>query len=239
MKAYWAKFASLIDVRSTRERAMIFAASAVVVYALMDALFLGPVLAERKRLVLETQKDQAEVVKMAAAVQAMVRSKGADPDATLKSRLAELTARQAELQRQIDAQSAELVPPEKMSVVLEKILANNPRLQLVEVKTLPRVTISLEREAAPASPGGAGGQAKEAKPAAAAEEKMPAEIQRHGVEVTIRGNYLDLLAYLKDIESLPVRMFWDKVSLSVTAYPSVTMRLVVYTISLEKVWLTV
>ena len=55
----------------------------------------------------------------------------------------------------------------------------------------------------------------------------------------MRGSYLDLLAYLKQIESLPVRMFWDKLSLSVTTYPMVTMRLVVYTISLEKVWLTV
>ena len=55
----------------------------------------------------------------------------------------------------------------------------------------------------------------------------------------MRGAYLDLLAYLKEIESLPVRMFWDSVSLSAAAYPAVTMRLVVYTISLEKVWLTV
>ena len=34
-------------------------------------------------------------------------------------------------------------------------------------------------------------------------------------------------------------MFWDKVSLSVSGYPVVTMRVVVYTISMEKAWLTV
>jgi len=94
---------------------------------------------------------------------------------------------------------------------------------------LPRVSISIEKEATPG---------REPK-AAAAEEKNPNEIYRHGVEVTMRGSYLDLLAYLMQIESLPVRMFWDRVNLSVTTYPTVTMRLVVYTISLDKVWLTV
>jgi MSHA biogenesis protein MshJ len=235
MNAYWKRFASLIDERTVRERVLILATSSVVVYMLMQSLLLGPVLAERRRLLQETRTDQAEIGSMAVQLQTLALGKSADPDAPLRTRLAELTDRQAKLQRQIDAQSAELVPPEKMSAVLEKILANNPRLQLIEVKTLPRVSISMEKESAP---GEAAGQGREPK-TSAADEKKPNEIYRHGVEITMRGSYLDLLAYLRQIESLPVRMFWDKVSLSVTTYPTVTMRLVVYTISLEKVWLTV
>jgi len=233
MTAYWKRFASLIDVRTVRERVLILVTASVVVYTLMQSLLLGPVLTERRRLVQETRNDQAESAKMAVQLQTLARDKTADPDALLKTRLAELGDRQAQLQRQIDAQSAELVPPEKMPAVLEKILANNPRLQLIEVKTLPRTSISME-----SAPGEPAAQGREPK-IPAADEKKPNEIYRHGVEVTMRGSYLDLLAYLMQIESLPVRMFWDRVSLSVTAYPTVTMRLVVYTISLEKVWLTV
>ena len=232
MNRYWKQFASLIDERTIRERVLILVTASVVVLMLIQSLLLGPVLAERRRLGQETRNDQAETGKMSVQVQALIRDKAADPDVALKAKLAELGARQAEVQRQIDAQSAELVPPQKMAAVLEKILANNPRLQLIEVKTLPRVSISIEKQAAP------GEQGREPK-AAAADEKSPNEIYRHGVEVTMRGSYLDLLAYLMQIESLPVRMFWDKLSLSVTVYPSVTMRLVVYTISLDKVWLTV
>lgn len=230
MKAYWKRFAGAIDERATRERVLILLTVSAVVAMLLQSLLLGPVLAERKRLVAETQNDQSESAKMAAQVQTLVRDQAVDPNVVLKSRLAELDVRQTALQRQIDAQSAELVPPEKMPAVLEKILANNPRLQLIEVKTLPRTLITVE--AAP------GGQAREAKPGAS-DEKKPAEIYRHSVEVTMRGSYLDLLEYLKEIESLPVRMFWDKLKLSVTTYPTVTMRLVVYTISLDKAWLTV
>lgn len=235
MNEYWKKFASVIDERSTRERVLILVTASLVALALLQALLLAPVGAERKRLVRETQNDQAEMGKMAGQVQTLARDKATDPDAAAKTRLAELEARQAALQRQIDAQSAELVPPDRIRAVLDKILANNPRLQLIEMKTLPRVSISVEKEAAA---GDKGGQARDSKPTSA-DERKAAEIYRHGVEVTMRGSYLDLLAYLKEIESLQVRMFWDKVNLSVTIYPAVTMRLVVYTISLDKAWLTV
>ena len=235
MNRVWKQFASLIDERTIRERVLILVTASVVVFMLIQSLLLGPVLAERRRLVQETRNDQAETGKMSAQVRTLIRDKTADPDVALKTKLAEFGARQAQLQRQIDAQSAELVPPQKMPAVLEKILANNPRLQLIEVKTLPRVSISIEK---PAAPGEQGAQGREPK-AAAVDEKNPNEIYRHGVEVTMRGSYLDLLAYLMQIESLPVRMFWDRLSLSVTTYPTVTMRLVVYTISLDKAWLTV
>jgi MSHA biogenesis protein MshJ len=235
MKEYWRKFASIIDQRSTRERVLILVTSSLVVLVLLQALLLAPNGAARKRIVQETRNDQAEMGKTAAQVHSLVRDKTTDPDAAMKARLAELELRQAALQRQIDAQSAELVPPERIRAVLDKILANNSRLQLIEMKTLPRVSISVDKEAAT---GDKGAQARDSKPAPA-DERKAAEIYRHGVEVTMRGSYLDLLAYLRAIESLQARMFWDRVNLSVTAYPTVTMRLVVYTISLDKIWLTV
>jgi len=237
MRALWKRFAEAIDARNTRERVLILVASSALVFILMESLLVGPVFAARKRLIQESRNDQVEIGKMVAQMQSLTRARGADPDAALKSKLAALVARQAQLQSRIDAQSAELVPPAKMSAVLETILVNNPRLQLIEVKTLPRVAIGVEKDPEPAR-----AQARNARPApdsSTAPADGRSEMYRHGVEVSMRGGYLDLLAYLQEIESLPVRMFWDRVSLSATAYPTVTMRLVVYTISLQKVWLTV
>ena len=232
MKALWKKFTEAIDGRSTRERALILAAAGALTFVLMESLLVGPVFTARKRLILETRNDQVEVSKTVEQVRTLMLARGVDPDSALKSKLAELKTRHAALQSQIDRQAADLVSADRMSAVLERILANNTRLQLIEVKTLPRVAIGAAKGAGSARQ--APGQAN--APAAAGEQP---EIYRHGVEISMRGAYLDLLAYLKEIESLPVRMFWDSVSLSAAAYPAVTMRLVVYTISLEKVWLTV
>lgn len=230
MKALWKKFTEAIDARNTRERALILAAASAVTFVLMESLLVGPVFTARKRLILETRNDQVEVSKMVEQVRTLMLARGVDPDSALKSKLAELKSRHTALQSQIDRQASDLVSADKMSAVLERMLANNARLQLIEVKTLPRTAIGAANEAGSARP--SPGQA----PAAAGD---PPAMYRHGVEISMRGGYLDLLAYLKEIESLPVRMFWESVSLSAAAYPAVTMRLVVYTISLEKVWLTV
>lgn len=234
MIQYWKKLAGLIDERNTRERVLMFATTIIVITMLMQALFLGPVSAQIKRLSQEMQSDQAETVKLVAELQSMMRAAGADPDAALKARLAELQLRQLELQRQIDTQSADLVAPEKMASVLEKILVSNRGLQLIEVKTLPLAVVSTSKEPSKAEPG----PVREAR-RGATEEKKPPAIYRHGVQVTVRGGYLNLLAYLKEIEALPVRMYWEQASLAVGVYPEVTMRIVVYTISPDKVWLTV
>ena len=53
------------------------------------------------------------------------------------------------------------------------------------------------------------------------------------------GSYLDLLAYLKDLEKLPNQMYWGKLDLTVAAYPQVTLKLSVYTLSLDPAWLVV
>ena len=234
MKDAWNKFAALIDARNTRERALLFLTTIVVTALLLDSLLVAPLSAREKRLGKSALNDQAEIVKLSAQLQSIARAKAGDPEKDLKARLAGLQSRQAGLQRQIEAQSAELVAPEKMDAVLEKILANNPSIQLINVETLPRTSVNISKE--PAKPGTAPDAA--AKPAPAQAQK-PAEIYRHGVQVTMRGNYLDLLGYLKEIEALPLRMFWDHLSITVGAYPSVTLRAVVYTISLDKVWLKV
>jgi MSHA biogenesis protein MshJ len=64
-------------------------------------------------------------------------------------------------------------------------------------------------------------------------------IYRHGVEITLAGNYLDLLAYLRDLEKQQSQMYWGKLDLSVASYPTATLKLSVYTVSLDLAWLIV
>ena len=236
MKEYWRKFASAIDERSTRERVLIWVTASVVVLVLFQALLVGPVGAARKRIVQETAERPGRDGHDGRAGADARSRQGDGPGCGRESKAGAARGKAGGIcSGRSTCSRRNWFRRKKIRAVLDKILANNPRLQLIEMKTLPRVSISVEKEAAT---GEKGAPSRESKPASADETKS-AEIYRHGVEVTMRGSYLDLLAYLQEIESLQVRMFWDKVNLSVTTYPTVTMRLVVYTISLDKAWLTV
>jgi MSHA biogenesis protein MshJ len=59
------------------------------------------------------------------------------------------------------------------------------------------------------------------------------------VEITVHGNYLDMLSYLVALEHLPSQMFWGKAQMNVIQYPVAELTLTVYTLSLDKTWLLI
>jgi MSHA biogenesis protein MshJ len=119
--------------------------------------------------------------------------------------------------------------PEQMRSVLEEMLGRNRRVALLSMKTL--------------SPRAFGGAKPAAEaPAALALRPTPQAdrpVYRHAMELTVAGSYFDLLAYLADMEHLPTQLDWSGVELDAAAYPILKMRLVVFTLSLNKAWMNV
>ena len=54
---------------------------------------------------------------------------------------------------------------------------------------------------------------------------------RHGVELTLKGSYFDLLQYLSQLEKLPARLIWGRTELLVDKYPEVRLTVQVQTVS--------
>lgn len=122
----------------------------------------------------------------------------------------------------LKATQDKLVPPEKMAALLEQVLAKNVRLQLVALNTLP---VSLFIEPSTDQAANAGVQEK--------------QIFKHGVQMTVRGSYADLMQYLTALEKMPTQMFWGMAKMSVVQYPNAELTLTLYTLSLDKTWLQV
>jgi MSHA biogenesis protein MshJ len=60
------------------------------------------------------------------------------------------------------------------------------------------------------------------------------ELYRHGVELTLKGAYFDLLQYLADLEKLPAGLLWGPADLQVEQYPEVKLTVQVYTVSPQR-----
>lgn len=57
------------------------------------------------------------------------------------------------------------------------------------------------------------------------------QLYRHGVEMTIRGRYFDLLQYLTELEALPLSLLWGSGELQVEEYPEVKLTLQIHTLN--------
>jgi MSHA biogenesis protein MshJ len=229
MNAKLKQYRDRIDAMSLRERILIFVMLAGVLVALVMTSAIDPLTAKQKQLSLTLVQTQAQTQALEAQMQALAEASRLDPDAPNKQRLALLEARRKNAYAELANVKQGLVAPERMTQVLRDLLGKNPRLKLVAIKTLP---------ATPLIEGG-----KPAEPGAKSGIKVPTAtdlgLYKHGVEISVEGSYADVTAYLTELEHMPWHVYWGGASLSAQGTPVSRLTLTVYTLSLDKTWLSV
>jgi MSHA biogenesis protein MshJ len=230
VKRLWLRYAERIDALSLRERVMVFSAAMAVLLALVHGLYIDSEVQRERRLTGALAQKQAESKTLQDQLAKLVTGRGADPDRLPRERLAAVRAQLADVESRIAAEERKFTAPEQMRKVIEELLARSRGVELRTMRNLPTTSIAEVRaQAAPPAPAGA-------KPAAAPAERL---IYRHGIEVTVTGSYLDLLGYIADLERMPTQLYWSSLEIDARTFPRHTMKLVVYTLSLNPTWLNV
>ena len=229
MMEYWEKFVEKIDGMSLRERVLIFAAVAFMLVAAVQVLFLDPLLAEQKKLSAQVVQYQEKMKDVRAQMEASLQAMRDVATSPLRQRLSQVKQQIADGEAYLQSRRDRLVQPEKMADLLEQVLNKNGQLQLINLQTLPATPL-IEKAAKPEVAG--------TTPASTAAE-LDKQVFKHGVQITVRGGYLDLLQYLTALEQLPTRMFWGMSRMNVVQYPTAELTLTLYTLSLGKTWLQI
>ena len=239
MKQRWLMLAARIDVLTLRQRVGIFAACAAVVLYLVTMLAIDPLLREQARLRAQISQQRATMAGIDTDITALVEAFSRDPDAVNRQRLAAAREETRTLGDNLATMQKGLVTPEQIAPLLQNILRANGKLQLVSLATLPVTPVGGPPAAAPANPATPGTNAASAAVPAAAAAASSTLLYRHGVQVTVRGSYLDMIDYMAALESLPAQLFWGDATFSVEAYPRARVTLTLYTLSLDSKWLTI
>ena len=225
MKRYWEMARARVDGLGLRERAMVFAAAAFVVIALISTMLLDPLLAKQKAKAAQVVQQQEKMKELHAQMQALFQSRQDEEHSPLRLRLAQLKQQAQEQDSYLQSMRERLVEPDKMASLLEQVLHQNGKLQLVSLKTLPPSPVMGEGDNAAGTAAKAGSGSR--------------QIFKHGVQISVRGAYLDLLKYLATLESIPVQLSWGEVNFSVEKYPDAVLELTLYTMSLGEIWLAI
>ena len=227
MKRLWKRYAERIDLLSLRERVMVFSALMAVLLAVVYTAYIDGEVKKEARLSSAIAKKQAEGKALQDQLVKVATSRGADPDRVPREQLEAVRKQLTETESRISTEERKFTAPAQMRKVVEELLARNRAIRLVAMKSLPTTSIAEARAQAGSKP-------EPVKPSAA--ERL---IFRHGIEITVSGSYLDLLAYLSDLEALPTQLYWSSLDIDASRYPRHTMRLTVYTLSLDRAWLSV
>ncbi len=220
MKKYWLKLSNKIDSLTLRERCILFGGAAGVLIFLVFAMFLNPTYAKQQQVLLTMSQQRDVIAGVEAEIAQTMLLHTLDPDAADRARLLRIKTEAQSLSSSLMAMQQGMVPPERMTGLIEQILRAHRSLRLMSLRTLPEEQAPA---AAPLKPG------QSAPP--------PQLLHRHGVELVLSGSYPDMVEYMAALEGMQGQIFWGSAVLKVDTHPNATLTLVVHTISLDKKWL--
>ena len=208
---------SWYDERSIRERIILLSCVVIVMVFLLNLLVLEPGSRQRKRVRSEMSQLQTEIDNLTIRRAKVEARRINDPDKKNREKLAALEQEREQLKQKLQTNIVTLVPPREMSDLLKSLLTQEKKLKLIRLENLPPEVLSLA-------------QSKN-------DENAQPKIYRHRLKMEFLGDYLTLLAYLKQLEELPRSLVWEEVEVETLEYPQAKVRLQVYTLSLTEGWI--
>jgi len=194
-----------IDDMSLRERALLFASIGLVALLLAYVALLDPALRRQKALIDRLNREQNQVAEIRAQIERLIRGgegRAAHPE---EAAIAALKRQIDDIDSALAARQSGLIAPERLPALLKDILGRSKTVELESLRILPGVPVRA----------GAG----------------ETGLYRHGVELSVKGSYFDLLRYLEELEKRGQALLWGTVELRVEQYPEVRLRLVLHSLS--------
>jgi MSHA biogenesis protein MshJ len=194
-----------------REQWLSVLVALVGVYFLFDTWVLTPQGIRHQVLVSQQQVAQAQLDVIHA--QTLALDQGNEGRAMLTLRQAE----HEQLKKQIavlDAISGGVKPDAiRIGTLVKEVLKSQyPKVTLDALKTLPVKSLM-------------------AAPKNGSTSASQTTIYKHGIDIEVRGSYLDLLAYVKTLEASSQTLFWSDAKLAALKYPEATLRLTIFILS--------
>jgi MSHA biogenesis protein MshJ len=211
------KLAERIDALSLRERGIMFVTVLVVLYFAASGLVFGPLHAQQQRMENELKAKYGQIATINAQVQQTIHAATRDPDKENEARLKVLHGQLERLDPQLANVTQALVSPRDMARFVEQVLTRNKALQVLRVESIPPAPVDAAGNSNPAA--------------------VDNGVYKHGMRIEVRGRYLDIVKYLRALESMPWKVFWGQVTLESDDYPMSRLTLVIYTLSLRQGWI--
>ena len=228
--ARWLQWSARFAALQPREKHLIIGATVVAVLFGGFTLWVEPAQLHAKRLRADLVRQTAEQEQIRSQIAALAGQAG-DPDAPNRNELKKLKEQMLGLERDIKGFDRVLLAPSQAPTLLQTLLARHRGVSLVSLTTLPPQPLidAPEQKAA-----------KEKSGERANTQKAPAvNLYKHGIEIKLSGSYLDLLAYVAELEAAPQKLLWGRLSFDANRYPVTELTLTVYSLSLESIWLVV
>jgi len=214
MKQRWYDLATKFDVLSQRERVLV-AAAVLIVAGLILYLPLESLLTQHTQLSQQVTslKNDNDISEQQIAL--YEQSLATDPDTEYRQRLANIIQQTKQIDEELSFQMVDMVPADHMPTLLAGLLSNIKGIKLNAFTSIAPTPLLEVGE----------------------EKKM--NLYSHGIRLEFTGDYFSVLRFVEAVESMPNKLYWRSMDYKVDAYPKAAITLELYTLSINKTFISV
>jgi MSHA biogenesis protein MshJ len=240
------------EALSLRERALFLVSIIAILYIFWDMVLMERVQQQQKTAVIQMKKWQSQISDIDNRIQLASAAMSGDKQKQAMQRIERLKAEISDINKRQKALTVGFIRPQQMVDVLKGLLATERGLQLTRLQSQV-VQPLIRRLPEPSSAASSVHKRRSAnatqQPKKSLEENvlddnasstttLP-EVYKHGLEIVFQGDYNSTLSYLRKLEQLPWKFYWEEVVYEVLDYPKAQILVRIHTLSLDKGWISV
>ena len=204
-----------LNARSLRERVILAAASLAIPLMLWNAALMEPLELRRVESDKRISSLELEIQQLERQTEQFASELSIDLDAENRARKDNLLDSLDRLRGVVDTRTEDLIPPAEMTRVLKEMLSKTEGLRLVRLESLP------------------------VEPLFETPEELDVELEggdlfKHGVVIEVLGDFPSTVRYLREIEQLPRRFYWETLDYEVVEYPTARVTLTLRSLSTQE-----
>ncbi|WP_370981432.1 hypothetical protein [Agaribacterium sp. ZY112] len=228
MKAQLEKYMAAFNQRNLRERILIALATLVIIYLIWSLSFYK----QSRARALQLQDRQALIVQEMAQLAEEERLYTDillnNPNLKKTKDIKVLEKRLQDLDHELVNLSVGLVEAQQLPQVIRSMLNQQAELSLLGMEAQAPQLLSFESEELE------GDEQIDDDGFVMESTSKKVGVYKHSVVFKLKGNYFDLLSYLKALEQSSWQFYWSSLDYKVTKWPGAEIQLEAYTLSTER-----
>ncbi|MFD2167767.1 hypothetical protein ACFSJY_16055 [Thalassotalea euphylliae] len=225
-------YSSKFDALTPREQYIVFGAGLFVILYLLFTLFVEPDMAtisEQKRRVVSLEQSNQTATTSIALFKETLKE---DPNQKVERDISRVKSQLEKVDQELLTLTSDLMTPIQMRNALVELLALDRGVSLTAFEVLPPKPL-FQGQASKNTE--ADEEVNEEQMAAVTPASSPEiGLYQHRITITLKGRYDALQRYLKNLESLEWKFFWQNFELKVVEYPNNEVTVTLYSLSTKR-----
>ncbi|ABM26423.1 MSHA biogenesis protein MshJ [Shewanella putrefaciens] len=214
MKTMFNHVGQQFEVLSRRERVLIgialLALVSIIGFMPLESLWKKQTSISQQLKALE-QENQISVQQIELYQQRLTM----DPNQDYQQRLVLLQQQNQEIDMQLNEQMVDMVPADYMPELLGNLLGQVQGIKLIKFTSIAPV------------------------PLLAVGDEKKLNLYSHGIRMSLEGDYFSVMRFVEAVEAMPDKLYWKRLDYKVAEYPKGIIDIEVYTLSLNKDFISV